>query len=319
MPAFEPRVLGARDLPSALSAWSIAHPEGSPCAGDAALASTDEAWGIEHEGELVALGSARTWGRVGLVHGLIVAEPFRRRGIGQALLEALLGSLARRDASVVGVEIDAGGAGALTFLARAAFRPMHLSFVLETAVAPAATGGDLPAATGGDGDAGGGPGSEGPTPLTLLSGPEDAAGLDPIRGIAAGVDADFDPTQWLRSRLLRAEAEIAILPCEGGGEPAGFAVLPRQSEGSDALFVSMSIAGDGPPHAGLRSLVSRLEALARLRGLARVQIAAPSRYWDATRALLDIGYRPRASFLRLTRSGAPERTDTRRCFLATWR
>jgi GNAT superfamily N-acetyltransferase len=301
MPAFTPRILGPRDLPSALSAWSLAHPDGSPCAGDAVLASTDEAWGVDHDGELVALGTARTWGRIGIVHGLIVAEPLRRRGIGSALLEALLGSLAQRDVAVVGVEIDAGGAGALTFLARAAFRPMHLSFVLERTV-PSEDDPGLP-----------------DPELMLLSGSDGVAGLDAIRGMSASVDAEFDPTHWLRDRLLRADAEVAILPRVGGGEPVGFAVLPRRPEGSESLFVSMTIAEDGQPHAGLRALVSGLETLARQRGLSRVQVAAPSRYWDATRALLDVGYRPRASFLRLTRHGAPERADTRRCCLTTWK
>ena len=121
------------------------------------------------------------------------------------------------------------------------------------------------------------------------------------------------------NELLRAEAEVAILPREGGGDPAGFAVLPRRPEGSESLLVSMTIAEDGPPHAGLRAMIVGLESLARRRGFSRLQFAAPSRYWDATRVLLDIGYRPRGSFLRLTRHGAPERADTRRCYLTTWR
>ena len=39
----------------------------------------------------------------------------------------------------------------------------------------------------------------------------------------------------------------------------------------------------------------------------------------AALALLEEGYRPRTSFLRLTRQGVPERADTRRCYLTSWR
>jgi hypothetical protein len=133
------------------------------------------------------------------------------------------------------------------------------------------------------------------------------------------VDADFDPTGWLEQRLLASDVEVAILsPAAGGSdEPAGYAVLPRADAGT--LSVSMAIAGDGPPHAGLRRMVRALGRLATRRGCSRIQVAAPSRYWDATLALLEEGYRPRTSFLRLTRQGVPERADTRRCYLTSWR
>ena len=316
--SWKPRALEADDLPAALAAWAQAHPEGSTCAGDPALSTLSglvsgqgngEAHVVVHEGEPIALGIARCWGRVGQVHGLIVAEPFRRRGVGGALLDSLLAALARHDAAVVGIEVDSGGAAALTFLARAGFRPMHLSFVLERTLAPVdAAEPSEPAETGGD--------------LVMLSGPDGIDGLSVVRALSTSVDSDFDPTSWLEQRLLAGDAEVALLaPKVGEAEPAGahvgYAVLPRAD--ADTLFVSMAIALDGPPHAGLRRMMAGLEALAVTRGCSRIQVAAPSRYWDATLALLDGGYRPRTSFLRLTRQGVPERADTRRCYLTSWR
>lgn len=321
---WQPRVLEPRDLPAALAAWGQAHPEGATCAGDALLTSSgpsasSEAHVVCHEGEPIALGLARCWGRVGQVHGLIVAEPFRRRGVGAALLGSLLEALERRDAAVIGVEVDSGGAAALTFLSRAGFRPMHLSFVLERAVAAQPT--ETEADAGAEADAGsdsthGATNADVMPGLTLLAGSEGVGGLAAIRMLSTAVDADFDPTAWLETRLLASETEVALLSGDAG-EPVGFAVLPRIEDGT--LLVSMAIATDGPPHAGLHRMMTALEGLARTRGCSRVQVAAPSRYWDATLALLEMGYRPRTSFLRLTRQGTPERADTRRCALTSWR
>ena len=81
----------------------------------------------------------------------------------------------------------------------------------------------------------------------------------------------------------------------------------------------MLLCPEGPPREALPPAVAALAAVARSRGLTRLQVAAPSRYWDATRALLEMGFRPRASFLRLTRQGFPERADLGRTCLATWR
>jgi hypothetical protein len=81
----------------------------------------------------------------------------------------------------------------------------------------------------------------------------------------------------------------------------------------------MALVDEGPPFEGLRRLVGQLAALARSRGMSRLQMPGPTRYWDATRTLLDLGMRPCASFLRLVRAGHPERGDLRRVNLASWR
>lgn len=299
----EPRAAPLHELHSARDAarvselWALAHPLG-PCAGDPAPPPRD-AWGIEVSGELAALGAVRTWGRVGLVHGLAVAEPLRRRGLGLLLLNELVAELERRDVATLGLEVDAAGAGALTLLARAGFKPMQLSFVLEAA-ADASQAGAAP-------------------PLRALSAEELDAGV--ARRIAATVDAELDPSAWCADRVRREEAEVLVAACsraDGDGEQAALLVVPRQAS-SDVLFVSMLLCPEGPARETLPPVIASLRRLALERSLARVQVAAPSRYWDATRALFDMGFRPHASFLRLLRSGYPERADAGRACLTTWR
>jgi hypothetical protein len=85
------------------------------------------------------------------------------------------------------------------------------------------------------------------------------------------------------------------------------------------LAASLVLIDEGAPYDGLRRLVGGLSSLARQRGATSLQVPGPSRYWDATRVLLDAGLRPRASFLRLTRQGFPERGDLRRVHLTSWR
>lgn len=311
MPGFQVAPLtelpASRDAAAVSALWSLAHPLG-PCAGDPSPAAED-AWGVEHEGRLIALGAVRTWGRVGLVHGLAVAEPARQRGIGAALLDELVRELERRDAAVIGMEVDASGAGALTTMARSGFKPMQLSFILEAPVPEAAadevSGDDAPAA-----DA---PGDE---DRILLQGSAGAEQADLARMVAASVDAELDPSAWLAARLARDEAEALVLGSPGA--PSALAVLPRIPS-PDALAVSQLLCAEGPPRHVLPPMIAALARLARARSLPRLQVAAPSRYWEATRALLDMGFRPRASFLRLTRQGHPERADLGRTCLMTWR
>ena len=297
------RPLDERALPDALRLWAVAHPAG-PCAGDALPVPGEDTLVVEDSGSIVGIGALRTWGRTGHVHALHVDEAHRGKGLGAMLLAALVQELERRDASVVGIEVDAAGAGALTFLARAGFKPMQLSFVLEREAALPEDPAAAPA-------------------LEVLSGSLGAEALDAVRGIAASVDADFDPTRWLSGRLRAGECEVALLPdASGSSQPAGYAVLVRAGESDappEALAVAMACIDAGPAHAGLKRLVDGLSVLARERGVSRLLVAAPSRYWDATRALLDMGFRPRASFLRLTLLGHPERADLRRVHLTTWR
>ena len=311
-PAPLPELRSARDAASVSALWSEAHPLG-PCAGDPVL-SPQDAWGIEIDGELVALGAVRSWGRVGTVHGVAVAEGARGRGLGVALLNELVRELDRRNASVIGMEVDAGGAGALTAMARAGFKPMQLSFILEAGVPPPSP--DAPSAGETPPSSGETPPSSGEPEVLLLQGAAGAESAAVARGIASSVDSDLDPSAWLAARLARGEAEALVVG--PASSPTALAVLPVTG-GGDALAVSMLLCPEGPPREALPEAIAALGAHARARGLPRLQIAAPSRYWDAGRALLDMGFRPRASFLRLTRQGYPERADLGRTCLATWR
>ncbi len=282
--------LAAARTPQLAALWALAHPLG-PCGGDPVPAAEDT-WAVADGKELLALGGIRVWGRVAHVHGIAVAEAARGRGLGALLLDALVREIERRDPAVIGIEVDESGAAALTTLARAGFKPMQLSFILGGAVPP----------------------EDGPEAI-VLSGEAGLEGLGVVRGIAAATDAALDPTSWLAERLRRREVDVALI---GDGGAESVAVLPATG-GGDALAVSMLLCAEGPPGVQLPRVMGSLGRIARDRGLTRIQVASPSRYWDATRALLDLGFRPQASFLRLTRQGYPERADAGRTCLATWR
>jgi len=273
----------------AAALWATAH--APPCAGDAAL--DDGALVLLEEGFVAGVGAARTWGRSAHVHGLVVDERFRRRGFGAALLDALMAEMQRGDASVIGLEVDGAGAAALTVLARAGFKPMQLSFVLEAETVAS---------------------DDAASAVRILSGADAGAACEASRELAASVDSEMDPSEWLLRVTARGEADLAVL--EGAH---ALALVNRAGDGADVLVVNMTLVDEGPPYERLAALVAGLSAHARSRGIPRLQVAAPSRYWEPVRALLDLGMRPGASFLRLTRHGFPERADTRRVNLASWR
>jgi GNAT superfamily N-acetyltransferase len=274
---------------SAAALWATAH--APPCAGHGALDA--EALVLLEEGEVAGVGVTRTWGRTAQVHGLVVDERFRRRGFGAALLDALIALMLRGDASVIGLEVDGAGAAALTVLARAGFKPMQLSFVLEAESVSS---------------------DEAASAVRILSGADAAAACEASRELAASVDAEMDPSEWLLRVTARGEADLAVID----GAQA-LALVGRPTEGAEVMVATMTLVDEGPPYERLAALVAGISAHARARGIARVQVAAPSRYWEPVRSLLDLGMRPGASFLRLTRQGFPERADTRRVNLASWR
>jgi ribosomal protein S18 acetylase RimI-like enzyme len=69
--------------------------------------------------------------RHGRIHDVIVAPPWRRRGVGTALLQALVDELRRRGAPRVVLATAWRNDGARTAFSRAGFRPTMLEMTLE--------------------------------------------------------------------------------------------------------------------------------------------------------------------------------------------
>jgi GNAT superfamily N-acetyltransferase len=251
----------------------------------------------EGDGALVAFALARTLGRTAHVLGLGVTESARGVGLGSQVLEGLVAALLRRDVAVVGLEVDAG-LPAVSWLARRGFKPMHPTFALEAAAQAgvASAGVEL-----------------------LPAGAEARERMADLARLCASLDADLDAGPWCLAHLEDGSAEVATVMADGGVAPSGFAVLPRAVAGEPALEASLVVVDEGAPFPMLSRLEAGLRSLASARGLPRVRLHAPARAWDAFRHLLHLGYRPAGSVLRMTLQGFPERADTRRALLTSWK
>lgn len=319
------RPLEEADLGTAAALFAAAHWESSACAEPRATPPGDRALalGWEEGGALTAAGWGWTWGRVGVVHALAVEEGRRGRGVGSALLDALVDELMRRDAAVIGLEAPLGSEALTRFLADRGLRPGPPSFVLERELEAAGEGDETADQESVEGEADGPPEAV-PPEVELVPGVRHHAGAaaatasDDVSAVAASLDADLDPGPWLADAAGAGRAELLWLD-----QPArGFAVVAAGSDAPaapGALALTMTCVDEAAPFDGLSALTAAAEELARRRGMARVVLAAPSRSWDAVRHLLAAGFRPRRPALRLTRPGFPERTDLRRACLVGWR
>ena len=303
----EPQLLTPAQSSEAAALWAEAHPQGGPCAGGAGfpeLRAAEECWGVQSEGRLVGLAVARRWGRVAHVHGVAVAPDARGKGVGGQLLAGVTSSLVRGGAAVIGGEVGSD-LRTLAWVARHGYKPAQLTFTMERAVRPTASCALEASAR-------------------VVMAPA-ARFADAIRvaHLAAALDADLDPTSWMERLLADGAGDVLLLEREesaAGDSPlAGVAVVRSIAAPEGTLVASMALLDEGPPFLGLVRLAAALDALALGRGLGRVAVVTPSRYWEPFRALLALGFRPTDPALRVTLHGHPERADVLRPCLASWR
>jgi len=92
------------------------------------LARPQPAWAVVAEQAGRVAGYLVAWMVNDEVHlgNLAVATPYRRRGVGQALLDHLISGAARRGAGAIALEVRVGNRVAIALYARNRFRPAGL-------------------------------------------------------------------------------------------------------------------------------------------------------------------------------------------------
>lgn len=237
-------------------------------------AEHEAAFVAEFAGRVVGSNFATNWGTVGFFGPLTVHPDFQSRGVGKALMEPVMESLAAWGTRLAGLYTFANSAKHVGLYQRFGFYPRFLTAIMELVI----------------------PGSPRDTNVAFLSRLRELdreSALTGCRVLTNRIYDGLDLTHEIAELQRQSLGEVVLLDDEQG--ISGAAVChygPRTEAGSGVLYIKFGAVRSGP---GVGDRFARLldgcEELARVCGLPRLRAGVNLGRVGAYEAMLRRGYR----------------------------
>ena len=254
------------------------------------------------DGDLVGTNFATNWGSVGFFGPLTVRPDLWDQGVGQRLMEPVMGCFETWGNRHLGLFTFSHSPKHLELYRRYGFWPRFLTAVMRKKVVPA-----------------------GPVPGRMLyaelSAAEQADYLDACRALTDAVYDGLDLGREIRAVHAQGLGDTVLLPGESGLD--GLAVChcgPGSEAGTDVCFIKFGAVRPGP-HAGDRfeRLLDACEQLAAERGLGQLDAGMNLARADAYQRMVARGFRTGLQGVTMHRPNEPGYSHPDSYVIDDWR